>query len=246
MEQRTQFATTHWSAVLTAGRGDSTEARQALDALCRVYWTPLCAFVRRQGHRAEDAQDLTQAFFADLVARRDLARVDPARGRFRSFLLASLQHFLANQRDLALAQKRGGGAVHVSIDAGATVPPGQVEPSDPVTPETLFERQWALALLQSVIEGLRAEYAAGDQAALFDALKDTLTGDRPDATYAAIGIRIGLSEGAVKVASHRLRARYRERLRAEVGRTVSSPAEIDEEIRFLFAAFRLGPLTARP
>jgi RNA polymerase sigma-70 factor (ECF subfamily) len=230
-----RFATTHWSAVLAAGRSDSTRARQALDELCRVYWKPLHAFVRRQGHGADEAQDLTQAFFADLLARQDLARVDPARGRFRSFLLASLTHFLANEWDKARAQKRGGGAIGVPIDTSADTG-DWVEPADTLTPEKLFERSWALALLDHVLGQLQRECEAEGNAALFDGLKGTLTGDRPAARYADVGARLGLSEGAIKVAVHRLRARYRERLRAEVGRTVGGPEEIDDEIRFLFAA----------
>jgi RNA polymerase sigma-70 factor (ECF subfamily) len=232
-----RFATTHWSAVLAAGRGKSTEARQALDELCRVYWKPLYAFVQRQGYDADQAQDLTQTFFADLIARHDLARVDPARGRFRSFLLAALKHFLANEWDKAHAQKRGGGTISVPIDTSAETG-GGVDPADTLTPETLFERNWAMALLDHVLGQVQRECAVEGNAALFDALKDTLAGNMPDDTYAAIGVRLGLSEGAVKVAVHRLRARYRARLRAEVGRTVTDPGEIDDEIRFLFAAFR--------
>lgn len=232
-----RFATTHWSAVMAAGRGNSTQARQALDELCRTYWKPLHAFVRRKGHSADEAQDLTQAFFADLLARQDLARVDPARGRFRSFLLAALKHFLANEWDKACAQKRGGSAIMVPIDTSAETG-DNVEPADTLTPEKLYERGWALALLDHVLGHLRRECEAKGNAALFDALKDTLVGNMPDDTYAAIGLRLGLSEGAVKVAVHRLRARYRARLRAEIARTVSSPAEVDDEIRSLFAAFR--------
>jgi RNA polymerase sigma-70 factor (ECF subfamily) len=230
------FATTRWSVVLAAGRADTAHARQALDDLCRVYWPPLYGFVRRRGHSPQDAQDLTQEFFARLLAGRGLGRVDPAKGRFRSFLLASMQHFLANQWDRAHALKRGGGVAPVSIDATTAEASYAREPADTLTPERLFERRWALALLDDVLGRLQRDYAAGGKRALFDELKGTLSGEQPASTYAAIGVRLRLSEGAVKVAAHRLRARYRERLRAEVARTVATPGEVDDELRFLLAA----------
>jgi len=231
------FSTTHWSAVLRAGRDESAEGRRALEDLCRAYWTPLHAFVRRQGYSVEDAEDLTQEFFAQLIARRDLAHLDPAKGRFRSFLLASLKHFLSNQRDREGALKRGGGTVAVPLDASATTA-DRIVPSDRLTPEALFERQWAVALLHRVLDDLRRECDTSDQGALFDALKDTLVGEPADATYAEIGRRLGLSESAVKVAAHRLRARYRARLCAEIAVTVEDSRDIDDELRALCAAFR--------
>ena len=231
------FVTTHWSAVLAAGRDDSAAAREALEELCRTYWAPLHAYVRRRGYSPDEAADLTQGFFTRLIASRDLARVDPVKGRFRSFLLASLKHFLANDWDRTQAQKRGGGAIHVSLDPIPSNREAAVAPVDTLTPERVFERQWALALLNMVLRQLQDEYVADGRSALFDALKGSLTGERPSAHYARIGIDLGLSEGAVKVAAHRLRARYRERLRQAIARTVSSAEEIDEEIRYLFAAF---------
>jgi DNA-directed RNA polymerase specialized sigma24 family protein len=231
------FVTTHWSAVLAAGREDSAAARQALEELCRTYWAPLHAYARRRGYSPDAAADLTQGFFTRLIASRDLAQVDPAKGRFRSFLLASLKHFLANDWDRAQAQVRGGGTVHVPLDPASSNGNAALDPVDTLTPERVFERQWALTLLNMVLDQLQGEYAADGKAALFDALKGSLTGERPSAHYARIGIDLGLSEGAVKVAAHRLRARYRERLRQAIARTVASEEEIDEEIRYLFAAF---------
>ena len=231
-----RFETTRWTLVLAAGGADTAQARQALDDLCRIYWPPLYAFVRRRGHSVADAQDSTQEFFARLLERRDLVRVDPAKGRFRSYLLASMTHFLANEWDRARAQKRGGGAAHLSIDAGQAEAWYLREVADVLTPERVFERRWALSLLNDVLAGLQREYAAAGKDALFRELKGALSGEVPIANYAAVGARLGLSEGAVKVAAHRLRVRYRERLRTEVARTVEQPEEIDEELRFLLAA----------
>lgn len=231
-----RFETTHWSVVLLAGRDDSAPAREALDALCRTYWAPLHAYVRRRGYPPDEAQDLTQEFFARLLASRDLTRVDRAKGRFRSFLLASLQHFLANDWNRSQAQKRGGGAEHVPFDAESTyVAPGS-EPADTLSPERVFERQWALALLNGVLDDLQREYASDGKAALFDALKGLLVGERPSTHYRQVGAGLGLSEGAVKVAAHRLRARYRDRVRQTIADTVASPDQVDDEIRHLFAA----------
>ncbi|MBE7500744.1 MAG: sigma-70 family RNA polymerase sigma factor [Verrucomicrobiales bacterium] len=234
------FATTRWTAVLQAGRGEDTAAHAALEELCRSYWPPLYAYVRRLGYSPPDAQDLTQGFFAQLLGRRTLARADPARGRFRSFLLASLKHFLAHEAEKARAQKRGGPAPPVSLDldtAETRWRDGPAAPGD--TPDRAFDRQWALALLERVLSRLRREYTAARRQPLFERLKDTLAGDRSERPYRALGEELGLSEGAVKIAAHRLRHRYRELLRDEVAQTVASPAEVEEELRSLFAA--LGP-----
>jgi len=231
-----QFALTHWSVVLAAGHSESTHAQAALEQLCANYWHPIYFYVRRQGHSPADAQDLTQEFFARLLARNDLATVDRSKGRFRSFLLASLKHFLANEWDKAKAQKRGGGRVPLSIDGSAAENSYAFEPVENVTPEKLYERRWALALLQQVMSQLKAEYAREVKADVFEALKGTLTGEGRTAGYAQIAERLGSSEGAIKVAAHRLRRRYRELLRAEIANTVSGPAEIEEEVRALFAA----------
>jgi RNA polymerase sigma-70 factor (ECF subfamily) len=231
-----QFALTHWSVVLAAGRSESTHAQAALEQLCTNYWHPIYFFVRRQGHNPADAQDLTQEFFARLLARNDLAAVDRSKGRFRSFLLASLKHFLANEWDKAKAQKRGGGQVPLSINSSVAETSYAVEPVEKLTPDKLYERRWALALLQQVMSQLKAEYSRENKADVFDALKGTLTGEGASGGYAQIAERLATTEGAIKVAAHRLRRRYRELLRSEIAHTVSRPEEIDEEIRALFAA----------
>jgi RNA polymerase sigma-70 factor (ECF subfamily) len=230
------FVTTHWSVVLAAGRGDSTRARDALAELCRSYWYPLYAYTRRRGCSPHDAQDLTQEFFARLLERQDLAQVSPERGRFRSFLLASLNHFLANEWDKARAAKRGGGQPLLRLDGASAEGRYALEPAGDDTPETLFDRQWALTLLERVLARLREEFGAAGKTRLFDRLKDSMAGERGDAGYAQAAAELGMTEGNVKVAVHRLRKRYRERLREEIAQTVVSPAEVEEEIRHLFTA----------
>jgi RNA polymerase sigma-70 factor (ECF subfamily) len=222
--------------VLAAGHGDSTQARAALEELCRTYWYPLYAFVRRQGHGPAEAQDLTQEFLARLLARQDLAAVDRAKGKFRSFLLASLTHFLANEWDKARARKRGGGQAPVSLDAETAEARYRLEPADTMSADRVFERRWALTLLDQVLERLRAEAVAEGKGQRFEALKAALVGDEAALPYARIAARLGLSEGAVKVAVHRLRQRYRELLRAEIANTVAGPEQVDEELRHLFQA----------
>lgn len=230
------FALTHWSVVVAAAGSDSTHARTALEKLCRTYWQPIYAFVRRQGHSAHDAQDLTQEFFARLLEKKSLADVDRAKGRFRSFLLASLKHFLANEWDKARAEKRGGGRVLIPIDANAAESSCGVDPADGVTAEKIFERRWALTLLDQVLRRLREEHIHNGKEKLFEQLKVTLTEASRSVPYADIAMRLDMSEGAVKVAVHRLRQRYRELLRAEIAETVTSPGEVEEEIRALFSA----------
>ena len=233
---RPAFATTHWSLVLSAGDQPSPQAADALEKLCRAYWLPIYAFVRRQGRSPHDAQDLTQEFFARLLEKKTLAVADPARGRFRSFLLASLKHFLANEWDKARAQKRGGGQRPIPIDAADAETKYGLEPADPATAENIYERRWALALLDQVLRRLRAEYVRDGREKLFEALKPTLTEPSRTVGYAAIAARLGASEGTVKSAVHRLRLRYRELLRAEIAHTVAGPDEVEDEIRNLFAA----------
>jgi RNA polymerase sigma factor (sigma-70 family) len=227
-----QFVTTRWTIVLTAGRTD-TQAHAALEKLCQTYWYTLYAYVRRQGHSPEDAQDLTQEFFTKLIAKNYVRDVDRSKGKFRSFLLASLKHFLANEWDKSRAQKRGGGQTIVSLDAETRY---RLEPADVVSADKIFERRWALTLLDEVLKRLRDEYAADGKVKLFEQLKETLTGERGTIPYAKLGDRLGMTEGAVKVAVHRLRQRYRETLRAEIAETVSGPEEVDEELRHLYAA----------
>ncbi len=233
---RPAFVTTHWSLVVSAGRNDTPDARNALEKLCRAYWFPIYAFVRRQGHGPHDAQDLTQDFFARLLEKNYLAGVNPAKGRFRSFLLASLKHFLANEWDKARAQKRGGGQILIPIDIAAAESSGGLDPADHLTAERVFERRWALTLLEQVLRRLRADYVRDGRENLFEQLKPTLTEASRTVGYAEIATRLGTTEGAVKVAVHRLRQRYREVLRAEIADTVASPGEVEDEIRNLFAA----------
>jgi len=230
------FALTHWSVVLAAGSSDSSHARDALETLCRTYWHPIYAFVRRQGHAPHDAQDLTQEFFARLLEKNYLGGVDRAKGRFRSFLLVCLKHFLANEWDRAGAQKRGAHPVLIPINVRSAETSYGLEPAESVTAEKMFERRWALTLLEQVLARLRAEYTRDGKAETFEQLKSTLTGERRSVPYAEIGARLGISEGAVKVAVHRLRQRYRDLLREEIAHTVSGPEQVEEEIRALFCA----------
>lgn len=230
------FPTTHWSRVVAAGDPDAAGARDALEALCRDYWYPLYAFVRRRGHDFDDAADLVQGLFAQLLARRDLAGLDPGRGRFRSFLLAACSHYMANRRVHERAEKRGGGRAPIPIDAPRAEGRYGGEPYHELTPERLFERRWALTLLGRALDRLGAELAAAGQAALFDRLHPALGGSREGASHAAVARELGTSEGAVKTAAHRLRRRYRELLREEITRTVANPADVDDEVRALFAA----------
>jgi RNA polymerase sigma-70 factor (ECF subfamily) len=232
------FLTTRWSVVRAAG-GASGETHAALASLCEGYWYPLYAFVRRRGYGRDDARDLTQAFFADLLARRDFAALDPALGRFRAWLLAAAKHFLANEADRARAEKRGGGRAPLSIDALEADTRFALEASIELTPEHAFTRGWALALLARTRASLRAEWTERGQGELFAALEDTLTGgtDDPGAEpRRARAERLGLSPGAFDVAAHRLRQRFKERLRAEVAGTLTDPADVHDELAALFAA----------
>lgn len=233
---RRDFSTTHWSVVLAAGGRDTARAREALERLCRIYWYPLYAYLRRRGHATEDAQDLIQGFFTRLLETRGLETVAPERGRFRSFLIAALNHFVSNRRDWDRAQKRGGGQRLLPIELETAEGRYQLEPPDPTTPEVLFERRWALTLLERILGGLRDEMTRAGKERLFDALKIYLTGEMPEQSYAEAGTALGLSEGAVKVAVHRLRRRYRDLLREEIAQTVSTADEVDDEIRYLWAA----------
>jgi RNA polymerase sigma-70 factor (ECF subfamily) len=229
------FAATRWTLVLTAARGNaSAVATDALAELCRVYWYPLYAYLRRRGHDPHDAEDLTQGFFAHLLARQFLAEVDREKGKFRSFLLVSLKNFLADERDRAQAQKRGGGRSTIPLDGLAAESRYCLEPAHDLTPEKMFEKQWALSLLEQVLSRLHDEMTADGKAALFDALQSVLTGGKAS-TYAIIAEKLKMTEGAVKTAAHRLRRRYRELLREEIAQTVAGPEEIEEEIRYLLS-----------
>ena len=231
-----RFVTTHWSVVLVAGRTDSTRAQSALARLCQTYWYPLYAYVRRRGHSPHDAQDLTQAFFARLLEHGTLAIADPNRGRFRSFLLSTMSHFLAHEWDKVRAQKRGGGQPPLSLDLVRAEERYDLEPADNASPDKLFDRRWAWALLEEVLNQLEAEYRQSGKAALFAALKQTLTGTRETQPYAELAARLGMNEAAVKVAVHRLRKRYRELLRVEITNSLADPEQADDELRYLFSA----------
>lgn len=230
-----RFVTTHWSVVLAAGRKSSPQALEALGRLCQTYWYPVYAYLRREGCSPHDAQDLTQEFFARFIARDYLADVRPERGRFRSFLLAALKHFLANERDRLRARKRGGGRPLLPLDARDAETRFALEPADLASPDRLYERRWALTVLEGVLGRLKQEYAQAGKAHLFEALKGALAAGRGGLPYAEVARRLGSTEEAVKVAVHRLRKRYRELLRAEIAQTVAGPKEVEDEIRHLLA-----------
>ena len=231
------FATTHWSVVLAVGV-DSPQAGKALEQLCRAYWPPLYAYLRRDDHSEADAQDLVQGFFASLLARHSLEGLAPDRGKFRSFLLAALKHYLANESDRARALKRGGAVTLVSWEEEEAESTYHSAHADALVPDLAFEKSWALTLLNQVLALLRAEYSQAGKAALFDELQVYLTGDKGDAPYAETAARLHLREGALKMSIQRMRRRYGDLLRAEIAHTVSTPQEIDDEIRALFAAVR--------
>jgi RNA polymerase sigma-70 factor (ECF subfamily) len=228
------FATTHWSVVLTAGRSDTTRSRDALARLCQTYWYPLYFYVRRRGYSPHDAQDLTQAFFARLLEHQSLTSADPDRGRFRSFILTAMNHFLASEWKRGMAQKRGGGNQLISLDLAAAEERFDLEPADHSTPDKLFEKQWALALLAVVLNRLEGEFQAEGKTDLFAALKQTLMGSRESLPYAELAPRLGMNESAVKVAVHRLRKRYRELIRAEIANTLDHSEDVEVEMRYLF------------
>jgi RNA polymerase sigma-70 factor (ECF subfamily) len=235
MAHRQIFVTTHWSVVLTAGRSDTTRARAALENLCQAYWYPLYAYVRRRGHSPEDAQDLTQTFFARLLERNWVGNADQQKGRFRSFLLSAMNHFLSDEWDKARAQKRGGGVPPVPLQFDTAETRYGHEPVDNITPEQSYERRWVLTLLDGVLHRLRSEYEQEGRAELFAELNPCLVGDRTAQPYAKLGAKLGVSEGTVKAAVHRLRQRYRRLLRDEIAHTVAEPGEVDEELHHLFA-----------
>lgn len=230
------FETTCWSVVAAAKDRTSPDAREALATLCRTYWYPLYAYIRRQVATADEAQDLTQEFFTRLLEKDVLAGVDRGKGKFRSFLLTACKHFLSNERDRTNAQKRGGGKAAVSIDARDAEGRYRLEPSHRFTPEALFERRWALTLLDGVFEDLRGEFARSGKTDQFEALKPTLTDGGHSVPYARIAEQLGTTEGAVQVAVYRLRRRYREALRDRIAATLEDPEGIDDEIRDLFTA----------
>jgi RNA polymerase sigma factor (sigma-70 family) len=231
---RVAFTTTHWSVVLEA-QGESPAAQEALEKLCRIYWRPIFAFLRRQGIPPEEAEDITQGFFAELLERRSLSAVRKEKGRLRSFLLGGLKYFLANEERRAMAVKRGKGQRRIPLDelrAGERI---ETEPADPMTAEMIYERRWALTVLERVLTRLKDEYLVADNAALFDSVKELLPDEPGSPSQAAIAARLGMSENAVRQAFYRFRQRYQTLLRDEIANTVATPGDIEDELRHLIA-----------
>ncbi len=235
------FATTRWSLVLAAGRDDAPEADAALASLCQIYWYPLYAYVRRSGHPVDEARDLTQGFFARLLEKRYLRAADSERGRFRSFLLTAFKRFLAKERHRARAVKRGGGRRMLSLDFEQGESRFRLEPVTDITAETVYERRWALTLLDQVMARLRDDFERAGKREDFDRLKVFLTGEAAAPSYRDVAAATGTTEGAVKVAVHRLRRRFRDAVMAEIAQTVAAPEDVDEELRHLFEAIRSRP-----
>jgi len=229
------FVTTHWSVVLSAKDRASPQSEAALEKLCGAYWCPLYAYVRRQGHSPHDAQDLTQEFLSRLVHKDYLDAVQQERGRFRTFLLMAFKRFLSDAWDKVRAQKRGGGIRNLSLDVAAAEEKYRVEAVDEVTPETIYERHWALTLLERTMSRLRQEYVAAGKSGVFDELKVFLTEAKGTISHADVARRMGLNEGTVRVSVHRLRKRFRELFREEIACTVHNPEEIEEEVRYLMS-----------
>jgi DNA-directed RNA polymerase specialized sigma24 family protein len=227
--------TTHWSVVLAAGNTESPQASEALEKLCQAYWYPLYAYVRRKGYSTEDAQDLTQEFFARLLARNYLTVADRNKGKFRSFLLGSLEHFLAREWTKAHAQKRGGGRSNFSLNQRDAENRYLLEPAHALTAEKIFDRRWATTLLDQAMARLRDECISNDKGDLFRKVECLLSGEKSETSYAQLAAELNMSEGAIKMAVHRLRRRYGELIRAEIAQTVSTPEEADEELEFLFS-----------
>jgi RNA polymerase sigma-70 factor (ECF subfamily) len=228
------FRTTHWSLVLRAGKDSSSESTDALEKLCRTYWYPLYVYIRRQGHGPHDAQDLTQEFFARLLRLNSLEAVTPHKGKFRTFLLASLKHFLADARDAARAVKRGSGQPLFSLDDVTAEQRYRLEPATEDSPEILYDRRWVLALLEQALARLREEYATTGKIQHFEEMKTFLEGPPADGDYDRVAAALGVNSGAVAVSVHRLRQRYRDLVRAEIAQTVASAEELADELRHLF------------
>jgi RNA polymerase sigma-70 factor (ECF subfamily) len=231
-----RFRTTRWSVIQAAAGEDSAAARDALATLCESYWYPVYAFVRRWGGNADEARDLTQAFFARLLEKRDIGSADPARGRFRGFLLGSVRHFLSNERDRARALKRGGGQLPLSIDQTDAEGRYAIEPVETATPETLFMRQWALTVVEASMRRLADEYAAQGKKVLFDRLRPALSGAETGTPRQQLAAELGMSETALNVVLHRMRRRFRHKLKEEVAQTLADPEDTEDELGRLMAA----------
>jgi RNA polymerase sigma-70 factor (ECF subfamily) len=230
---RSAFVTTHWSVVVKAGQSDTPRVHQALSHLCETYWYPLYTYVRKRGYSPEDAQDLTQEFFARLLERKWVSEANQERGRFRSFLLSAMNHFLADEWDKARAQKRGGGVTKVPLQLGTAETRYGVEPADPITPEQSFERRWALTLLEQVLKCLQQDYEQEGKAKLFAELRFAISADQAAIPYAELAARLGMSEAAIRVSVYRLRKEYRQALRAQIAETVTDEAEVAAELAYL-------------
>ena len=233
-----RVATTQWSQVLAARDGSDTEARRALEALCQTYWQPLYAYIRHQGAGPDDARDLTQGFFVELLEKDFLADVDPEKGRFRSFLLASLRHYLSHERDKTRALKRGGGTTTLSLDVEAGEADYALRPTEAMTPVDVFERRWAMTVLERAMNRLGDESVTTGNGTQFEQLKQYLASAEPQEPYREAGEALGISEGAVATAVHRLRQRYGQCLRAEIAETVVNPAEVGDELRHMLEVVR--------
>ncbi len=231
-----RFATTHWSVVLAAGKPESSGYENAMETLCQTYWFPLYVYLRRQGYNRDQAEDFTQAFFTSLLDKHGLRLADPNRGKFRSFLLAALKHFLANEHARANALKRGGGHKTLSLDLKDAENRYALEPRDELSPEKLFERSWALTVLERTMSKLQSEADNAQKSTQFEHLKVYLTAEKNSIPYQKVADKLEMSEVAVRVAVHRLRKRYRRLLREEIAQTVTNEQQIDEEIRELFSA----------
>jgi RNA polymerase sigma factor (sigma-70 family) len=231
-----RFATTHWSVVLQAGQPGAPGYQQALETLCRGYWFPLYVYLRRHGYDSHQAEDYTQAFFCRVLEKQVLRSADSKRGRFRSFLLATLKNFLADERDRARAQKRGGGRKLLSIDFNEAENQYALEPAERLSPEKLFDKSWALTVLERTMACLKTELARKNKKELFDHLKIYLTAEKGSIPYRDKAAELNMTEAAVRTAVHRLRRHYRKSLRDEIAQTVATEDQIDEEIDDLFAA----------
>ena len=229
------FVTTDWSVVLDAKGDDSGRSSEALERLCRIYWPPLYAFIRRNGYNSADAQDLTQEFFSRLLSKDYLCHLRDQRGKFRSFLLTFVKHFLSDERTKASAQKRGGGQAVLSFDDTSAEDQYAAEAADHLGPDQLFERSWAQTVLNQALQRLTGEYSSSGKGLLFEKLKDVQPGEHGPRSYAELGSELGMTEVAIKSAVHRLRRRHREILREEIARTVMRPEDVDDEIRYLIA-----------
>lgn len=225
--------TTHWSVVLAARNSDTQQCAQALEVLCQTYWFPLYAFVRRQGCQADQAADLTQGFFAQLLEKDWLGKINHQEGRFRNFLMVAMKHYISNERAKDRAQKRGGGRPLLSLNMDRAETRYRIEPAHETTPEQVFERQWALTLLDQVLVSLKTEYSQKDKGQVFDLLKHALTGQRDQLDYGQLAEQLSATEGAVRVMVHRLKQRYRQLLREHIAHTVATPEEVDLEMQHL-------------